>query len=263
MRTRKLVSWALVAAAGAVAVAADHSVAVTTASDPYVVVQASSGAFNGSYSVPLSSITIINEPDMDIFFWQAPSAVPILDGSTVVATLVSMTVLSGRNTLPDGEVRYFIDIDYGVVAGNGGPGALPTTFNLFSPTLMFDTVLNATALTSATFGGSDQTSNGITLTPSGPGGFAYTSLYNGGTTYQSLFNGTLADPNGNSSVGTGGPANPVWNPIGPASSIQALFSFTVSAGDAAGGTSTFAVAPAPGAGVLLALGGILAGRRRR
>lgn len=266
MTTRKVVSWALVATAAAVGVGVDQTSAITTASDPYVIVQASSGAFTGSYAVPLGDVFVDVQPDMDIFFWQTPNAVPIMDGSTVVATLVSMTVFSGRNTLDTGEVRHFVDIDFGVVAGSGGVGALPTTFTLFSPTIMFDTVLSALALTSASLGGTDQNSNGISLTPALPTGFAYTSLYNGTSVYENLRSEVFVNPNGSASVGAAGPASPVWNPIGSASSIQAKYSFSVSAGDAAAGTSTFAISngvPSPGAAALLGLGGLLVGRRRR
>lgn len=261
MNTRKLVSWALVASAAAVGVAADRATAVTTASDPYVQVRATSGSLSGLYNVPIGDVFVFTDVDQDIFFWQAPSAVPILDGSTVVATLVSMTVLAGRNTLPSGEVRYGIDIDYQVVAGSGGSGSLPTTFELFSPTLFFDTILNATALTSGTFGGTDQNNDGITLTPGLPGGFAYTTTYDA-STFQSLFDSALSNVSGGS-VGVGGPANPSFLPIGTASSMQAKLKFTVTAGDSAGGTSTYSIAPAPGAAALLGLGGLLVGRRRR
>lgn len=239
---------------------ASGALATTTASNPYVVVNASSGAFSGSYSVPLGDVTIINEPDLDIFFWQTPSAVPILDGSNVVATLVSMTVLAGRNTLPSGEVRYGIDIDYQVLAGSNA-----TTFELLSPTLFFDSILNGTALTSATLGGTDQNNNGITITPGLSNGFAYQALFNGSSVFTNYFGSVLANPAASGSVGLAGnpPVAGVFTPIGPVSSMRAKLQFTVSGGDSAAGTSTFSVAPAPGAAALLGLGGLVIGRRRR
>lgn len=241
-------------------VIASSAFAATTASDPYVVVNATSGPFSGSYSVPLGDVTIINEPDMDIFFWQTPTAVPILDGSNVVATLVSMTVLAGRNTLPSGEVRYGIDIDYQVLAGSNA-----TTFELLSPTLFFDAILNGTALSSATLGGTDQNNNGITITPGLGSGFAYQAMFNGSSLFTNYFNSVLANPAASGSVGDAGnpPIPGVFTPIGMVSSMRAQLQFTVSAGDSAAGTSTFGVAPAPGAAALLGVGGLFLGRRRR
>ena len=241
---------------------AGNAPAGTSVSSTFLTVNASNGSGAGTYSIPLSSpdIFVDNQPDGDIWYWNLPSQVSIMDGPNVVATLVSMTVLAGRNTQPDGEVRWGIDIDYGVVAGSTA-----TSFELISPTVFFDMLIGARGNTSATRIGTDQNSNGISHIPGLLSGFGYEGTVNGGTLFRNYFNTIVTDV-GSGSFGQAGNMSPpgTWLNIGPAvSSMQAKFMFTVSAGDATGGTSQYSIAPAPGAVALLGLAGLVGTRRRR
>jgi hypothetical protein len=230
-----------------------------SASDPFITVQASSGAFSGSISVPLASVVTLSDPDMDLWYWASSGPTPIYDGPNLVATLVNMTVLAGRNTQPDGEQRFGIDIDFGVQAGPG-----TTNFVLTSPTLSFSPLTNARGLVSAGLVGTDQNTNGIMISPSGSNGYGFNALYNGANVFRSYFNQSMSNlPSG--SVGDSGNMVPagVFQPMGTVSNMTSMYSFMVSAGDTAGGTTTYSVAPAPGTLAIIGLSGLLIGRRRR
>jgi MYXO-CTERM domain-containing protein len=253
-----------IAAAALFLTSASVASAAVSASDPFLSISAQSGPYSGTYSVALSSPDVYtdvgNDPAYDLWFWSAPFQVPIMDGSHVVATLVSMTVLCGRNTQPDGSVRWGIDVDYSVLAGSAA-----TTFQMVSPTLYFDTLNNATATTSSTRIGSDQDFNGILIGPSLPNGYSYEALYNGANMFHTYFNTPLSNVAGGSVNGDGNmsPAGAFVGIGGPVSNMQSIFAFNVSANDSAGGTSTYSITPAPGAIALMGFGALLGARRRR
>jgi MYXO-CTERM domain-containing protein len=250
-----------IAVAGLLLASASAANAAITVSDPFIVINAQSGAFSGSYSVPLSDATPYSDPSSDLWYWSNQFQVPIMDGSHVVATLVSMTVIAGRQVQPDGSQRFGIDVDYTVVAGAG-----QTRFEMITPTLGFNPINGASATTSATRIGTDQDFNGISINPALLSGFGYEAKYNGGTLFQSYFNTPLSNPSAGGSVNESAnmtPAGAFLPLIGPVSSMQARFMFDVSANDSSGGTSTYSITPAPGAAALLGLGGLLAARRRR
>lgn len=251
-----------IAAACVVSASAGIASAAVTVTDPFITINAQSGPFSGSYSVPLVDVAAFADPDMDVWFWSNPFSVPIMDGSNVVATLVSMTVIAGRQTQPDGSQRFGIDVDYTVQAG-----AALTTFELITPTVFFDPIFGgASATTSATRLGTDQDFNGISINPALGTGFSYETLFNGPNLFKSYFNTGLADANPGASVDQNANMTPpgAFEPIpGVISSMSARFKFSVSANDASGGTSTYAITPAPGAAALLGIGGLLAARRRR
>lgn len=251
-----------IAAAGLLLATAGIASAAVTVTDPFITINAQSGAFSGSYSVALIDVAAFNDPDMDVWFWSNPFSVPIMDGPNVVATLVSMTVIAGRQTQPDGSQRFGIDVDYTVLAG----GSL-TSFELITPTVFFDPIFGgASATTSATRIGTDQNGNGISIDPALGTGFSYETTFNGPNLFKNYFNTTLGNINPGGSVNQDANMTPQgsFEPIpGVVSSMAARFKFDVSAGDAAGGTSTYAITPAPGAAALLGLGGLLAARRRR
>lgn len=261
MISRMFDSGAKLGLVGAAVLTASSAFASTSASDPFLTINASSSLGSGTFNLALNdpNVFTITEPDNDIWFWSLPVAVPITSGPNTVATLVSMTVLAGRITQIDGTVRWGIDIDYGVLAGGED-----TTFELISPTIFFDAIGNCDAITSATRIGTDQFGGGINITPGLASGFSYEALYNGSSVYATAFNSPLGNPNNGASVGDDYNNAGVHGLIpGYVSSIQARFKFSLTANDASGGTSTYSIAPAPGSFALLGLGGLLAARRRR
>lgn len=245
-------------------VASSASAAVTV-SDPFFTINASAGAFSGSYAIALAdpSIQVFTDPDMDIWFFNISAPVTIASGPNQIAQLVDLTVIAYRNTQPDLSITYGIDMSFRVNAGTLGD----TSFTLTSPLLSFDAVMGSMT-GSGTRGGSDQNINGINLSPGLTNGFGLNHSYNGSTTFADYFNTTLT--NGpTQSVGDAGNTTPVdtWFPIPvPVSSLQTTFGFTVSNGDTATGTSSFGInyVPTPGSAALTLLsGGFLLTRRRR
>ena len=174
-------------------------------------------------------------------------------------------------TLTGGNVRAIEDP---VVAVNFSvqSGAVQTSFAVTSTLLGFATLNTATGLATGTLVADDRNGDGVTLAPLGifPGNSMYVAKYNNsglpfqdldGTTFAGLFTtGPYAAPVGlNLADSTGG-----FLPIpGNVSNIQGGFSFSLTAGDIASGTSTFFVTPAPSAAALLGLAGLAATRRRR
>lgn len=259
MQLRLSMTGASAALISGLALSASAQAITVTASDPFITVHASAGSFTGTINVPLMDVVTYSDPEADLWFWASTSPVPIFDGPNLVATLVNMTVLAGRNTQPNGEVRFGIDVDFGVQAGPN-----TTTFELISPTLSFDPILGATGLASAGIVGTDQNSNGITITPGFAGPFGFKADYNGGNNFRSYLASTLTNlPSG--SVSDSGNMSPegVFQPIGTVSSMSTSYKFSVSPGDTAGGTTQFSVAPTPGTIAILGLGGLILGRRRR
>ncbi len=236
------------------------SALTVSASDPFLTVRATSGSFTGTITVPLADVLVFNDVDLDVFYWATTDPVPIFDGTNLVATLVNMTVLAGRNTQPDGEQRFGIDIDFGVQAG-----ANTTMFELISPTLSFTPLTNARALASAGIVGTDQNANGITITPGLASGFGFAADFNGSSNFRSYLNNVLTNV-AHGSVGDAGNMVPagVFQPLpGVVSDMSSMYKFSVSGGDTAGGTTTYSIAPAPGSMTLIGLAGLVLGRRRR
>lgn len=257
------VTKASVPVCGLVALALAGSTAqagiVVGASDPFITVQATSGSFTGTLTVPLGSVTTLSDPDQDLWYWATTNPVPIFDGPNLVATLVNMTVLAGRNTQPDGEERFGIDIDFGVQAGSS-----TTTFQLLSPTLTFGPLNNARGLVSAGLVGTDQNTNGISITPMADNGFGFNAMFNASGVFRSYFDHTMSNV-ASGSVGDAGNMSPegVFQPMGTVSSMMSMYQFSVSAGDTAGGTTTYSIAPAPSSVAIVGLSGLVIGRRRR
>lgn len=245
--------------AAVVLVGSAAQASVISASDPFITVHASSGSFSGTLTVPLGDVTTLSDPDQDLWYWATTNPVPIFDGPNLVATLVNMTVLAGRNTQPDGEQRYGIDIDFGVQAGSSN-----TTFELLSPTLSFGPLTNARGLVSAGLVGTDQNTNGIAISPMGGNGFAFNAMFNGAAVFRSYFDHVMSNV-ASGSVGEAGNMNPegVFQPMGTVSNMMSMYQFNVSAGDTAGGTTTYSVAPAPTSIMIVGLSGVVIGRRRR
>ncbi len=174
-------------------------------------------------------------------------------------------------TLVGGNVRAIEDP---VVAVNFSvqSGAVMTSFDVTSTLVGFAALNAAQGLATGTLVADDRNGNGVTISPLGifPGNGMYVAKYNNsglpfqdldGLTFASLFRtGPYSNPVGlNLNDGTG-PFQPI---PGLVSNIQGGFSFSLTAGDIASGTSTFFVTPAPGAAALFGLAGLAVSRRRR
>lgn len=141
-----------------------------------------------------------------------------------------------------------------------------------SPLLSFATINDAVGNVSASVTLNDPHGDGASLTPIA--GKGYTAFYNGGvpqagTEFASLFGApiTLAPhPIGLPQV-TGAtmdfPGENVFLPMGAVTDASASWSFVLSDGDLASGSSTFEIVPTPGTGALIALGAATLLRRRR
>lgn len=178
---------------------------------------------------------------------------------TVLAVLQSGNVLAIEDPV--------VSLNFSVQAG-----AFPTNFNVVSTLVSFAPINGATALANGTLVADDRNNNGVTVSPLGvfPGNAIYVAKYNNsglpfmdldGTTFAGLFTaGPYSNPVGFNVADGTGPFQPI---PGAVSNIQSGFSFALTAGDIASGTSTFFVTPAPGTLALLGLGGLVAARRRR
>lgn len=141
-------------------------------------------------------------------------------------------------------------------------GAADTTVTISSAVLSFDPLVNPDGAASA----------GVTLTEAGDNppanlvglagdlGSAYAAYYNTppGTVFAEFVTSLTTDTTTSESGSTGG-----WVLIpDTVSSMQAQYSFTLSAGDLASGTSNFLIVPEPAGLAMLALGAVALLRRR-
>ncbi|MBU0639367.1 MAG: PEP-CTERM sorting domain-containing protein [Planctomycetes bacterium] len=148
-------------------------------------------------------------------------------------------------------------------------GAVDTTFTIASALLSFPTITSAEAVASAAFSVTDLNGTGVTLSGLGPQNGAFVAQYNGwaamllGTTYADVIDEVKTTmPYGTNSVSIDVPevgTNPIGDPV---DDISSLIKFGLTANDLASGTTTFVVTPEPGSLALLALGVLVAGRRR-
>jgi hypothetical protein len=140
-----------------------------------------------------------------------------------------------------------------------------TTFVFTSGLVTFGALVNPTAQASAGVTVTDNNGNGASFTGLQSDSRAYWANYNGtapaGTNYATFFPAVSATAlQGSNSMSDNLGPTPI---AGSVSSMSAQFNFSVSAFDAATGTSNFQIVPTPGALVLLSMGGMAAVRRRR
>jgi hypothetical protein len=208
----------------------------------------------GANACPVSiTVTATNEAGSDVailggdasldgstgnYVWVLDSEVPILDGA--IETL-KLTVAE------DPEVG----VEFGVRAGNSA-----MTFSFFD-VITFDSLVNPTAEASAAITLTDRGGGGATITGLF-GGKTHEATYNGSTVFADLVSGFSGGGSSTASETTGS-----GSISGTVSSIEAEFYFTLSAKDAASGTSTFEVTPEPATVALLGLGGLALLRRKR
>ena len=139
-------------------------------------------------------------------------------------------------------------------------GFMNSSFTVNANPLVFSPIANVTGVASAALTVQDRFNDGATITPNGAG--AYSAIYDGSNTFADLFSSGVSSTGGASfSDQTNGGAS---SPVAPSvSEISAKWDFTISAFDAATGTSVFTVVPSPASAALLGLGGLVATRRRR
>lgn len=184
-----------------------------------------------------------------------------------VGQVIPLVDGSNGNTIAELEMGSFaiqfvfdpeVHLNFGVVAG-----ASATTFNISSALLSFPSIANATATASAGVTASDRNGNGVTWTGL-HGGLGYKADYNGlvptGTNFGTgvAVVSTIA-PFGNA-VGS---ANFPSANIGTVSDMSANWNFTLSARDAAEGTSAYVIVPSPAGVAVLGLVGLAGAARRR
>lgn len=189
---------------------------------------------------------------------------------------VRARVDSDGDGFEDQGFRIGIREDPMVVANfNVAAGIMNTNFTITSSLVSgFGTILNGEAIASAAISVTDSATFGdrgfVSLTGLQPGSNAYSARFNNLATpvtfVDLISSGSFSGiPAGSTRVFDGASVGfPLYQSVpGAVTDIQSQFSFTLSRFDRAAGTSTFEIIPAPGAVGLLALGGLIAGRRRR
>lgn len=202
------------------------------------------------------------DDDGDGFYTWSMESMDLMDDESLIATLDS-----GDTSVNGPMSPANVNLNFAVSAG-----AADTTFSISSAILTFADIDPAFAGATAGITLTDAGGGGANLA-GGFGGDAYRATLNGdalagtGTEFDTLVAGfgTLStQTNGESSPGT----FPLLTSVEPIAltQISSAFSFTLTAGDSASGTSTFRVddvVPTPGTVGLLGLAGLAAARRRR
>jgi uncharacterized protein (TIGR03382 family) len=169
-------------------------------------------------------------------------------------------------------IRIGVRQDPMVVANfNVAAGIVNTTFTVTSSLVSFPSITNGQAIASAAISVTDSATFGdvgqVAITGLQAGGNAFTSRFNGGaSTFSNLIvSGAQSIAPGSTHTFLGQSASfPGYDLVpGSVTDIQSEFKFALSRFDRAAGTSTFEIIPAPGTAGLIALGGLVAVRRRR
>ncbi len=234
------------AAFGIALAAGTASQALAVLTGDGLVLTASNAQGTGQYIVTQAMMTNVGL-DYDFFFFDQTTPIQVMSGPNVIAEIRGLSISYW------GDNQIFID--YNVVGG-----ASTTTFTLESGVLSFASLLNPTA--DADYGVSltDENSNGAAYGASAFGPFTRRAFYNGTSVFADQLVGFGAGVNGTNTLDHNGSHTLI---AGVVSSIETDFSFTVSAGDNAGGTSRYEIIPTPGTLALVGLGGLVMGRRRR
>lgn len=241
IRLAGIVRWG---AAAALVVWAAAAVAPADISPIVLRVEATSEAGTGVYEV--SSDELNYDPVSQQWTWQLVGMVDLLGpGGEFIGQLRTANLLYSA----DPNVALAFSVASGVV---------PTSFTISSGLLSFPLISPAQAATSAALTLTDVLGDGATLAGNLASGNSYQAVYNGSTVFAELLPG-LSVTGGSTSAN----ANVPLTPIAPASSMNAQFTFTMSASDLASGTSNFVIIPEPQALALLLLGAVTAAARRR
>jgi len=164
----------------------------------------------------------------------------------------------------DYNVDPVVNVNFNVQAtASNGIYSINSALNTFA------SINSAIGSASAAVTVTDTNFDGATLAVSGDRGQGYSAYFNGGSPGNGsvfadlLSSNIIAAPLSSASVSEdylGGGYHPVG---GNVFDMSAQWTFTLTAGDTASGTSTYEIVPAPASLAMLGLGGLAATRRRR
>lgn len=174
---------------------------------------------------------------------------PTLTDSTKFLTLgTDGGILQALTVTVNGDPS--VDLKFSCVAGSGGQD-----FTFYSNLLQFTTINPAHGTATAGITVTDITGDGAAATGAFDGKMyrAYCGPASGMMTFASLIGGPVTAPM-YESRDRSETTDPLWQPIsGPVNQIQSQFSFHLTGGDSASGTSHFQVEPVPEPSSVLAL----------
>ena len=243
----------------AVALLAGSAQGASVSSDIFTI-EVSSSLGTGSFTANLVDAI----PFPDFFLWQLPSSIAITDTNTntVLGSLVDARVIIDDQ--PGGGLSEGVRIGLSYTFQAAGAD---TDLVVSSGVATFAAIPDAEAYASAGMPMTDNSQDGNATAAGGFGnGAAFRATFNGSNAFADLLTNpvSVANPGGsnddNDENGTAG------SPIGLGQSVTSIsteFRASITAGDSVGGTSVFAVVPSPATSGLLALGGLVAARRRR
>lgn len=231
------------------------------------------GALASTSSAGLSSIVLEIQAEFggQVGFFSVPQSAGVWSGTNYNWQLTSpMSIMSptgvSMGVLSEASVHVIEDpviaVNFNIISTQQN-----TNFTIASPLLSFPAMGSALGTASAGVSVTDLFGDGATLTPTGGGAYnaQYNGLVPGGTSFATLLStplvaGAFSTVTASEDFPGGGGFVPI---AGSVADISARWQFTLSANDLASGTGVFTVVPAPSAIGLLALGGLLGGRRRR
>ncbi len=230
---------------GAVALSLSSLAFAGSVSDTFFRIDVDNGVESASFEVDSSSPFVNYDPGTNTWSWT--SAGQFIDLGNVAS-------LDQANLMVVGDPQ--ISMGFALTAGS-----LDTTVTITSAVLSFAPLGNASGVASTAMTVTDNNGDGGQLTGVGGSGSAYLATYNTppGTLFSELVSGITVGPgsSGSANQNTGG-----FVPIaGTVSNMVAQYTFTITAGDQASGTSNFVIVPEPASVALLLVG--LAFCRRR
>jgi len=235
--------------AGAMGLAASVASSAVTA----LTIAADSSLGSGVFEVTTDDGTTL--PD-GTFIWSLDSPMDIVDsgsGETIAHLLFGSIMMSTAGTVSHSFVLQSAGAD--------------TNFSLGSGLVNTGLLLNPEGRTSAGVTLTDTDGDGASLTGNMNGGMMFEAFYDNGAVFSNLLGGfgfgTAFDSQAIDGEFPGGDGN-FASFAGPVNEIGIAWDFTLSANDSAGGTSVFAVIPAPATGLGFLVGaGLFSSRRRR